>query len=129
MKYIKNFKIYESSESELADDDKVDKDKYKEVLDEIKSMIESTIERSGGEFNSFVESYIKDSESVKIEGLINESDIYEFYLKFRNQIDELLNDIKFYDTPASELSSYGLYDFLIKGTLKSIDEFVKMFIE
>ena len=129
MKHLKYFKIYESSESELVDDDKVDKDKYKEVLDEIKSMIESTIERSGGEFNSFVESYIKDSESVKIEGLINESDIYEFYLKFRNQIDELLNDIKFYDTPASELSSYGLYDFLIKGTLKSIDEFVKMFIE
>ncbi len=128
MKYLKNFKIYESSESELTTD-KVDKDKYKEVLDEIKSMIESTIERSGGEFNSFVESYIKDSESVKIEGLINESDIYEFYLKFRNQIDELLNDIKFYDTPASELSSFGLYDFLIKGTLKSIDEFVKMFIE
>lgn len=129
MKYLKSFKIYESSESDISIDDKLDKEKYKEVLDEIKSMIESTIERSGGEFNSFIESYIKDNESIKIEGLINESDIYEFYLKFRNQIDELLNDIKFYDTSASELSSFGLYDFLIKGTLKAIDEFVKMFIE
>lgn len=124
MKILK-FKLFE------ADDfsEEVNKDKYKEVLDELKSMVDSTIERSGGEFKSFIESYIKDNESVKIEGLINESDIYDFYLKFRNQIDELLNDIKFYDTPPSELNAFGLYDFLVKGTLKSIDEFVKMLIE
>ena len=43
-------------------------------------------------FSSFVESFIKNPEDVKIEGLINDSDIYEFYLKWRNDIDEILND-------------------------------------
>ena len=100
--------------------------KYTEVTDEIKSMIDKTVDKNGGEFNQFVESFIKSPEDVKIEGLINDSDIYDFYLKYRNQIDEVLNSIKFYQTPPEEMNVFGLYDFMIKGTQKSIEEFVKM---
>ncbi len=99
--------------------------KYTEIKDEIKSMIEKTIENSGGEFNSFVESFIKNPEDVKIEGLINDSDLYEFYLKYRNDIDEILNDLKFFGLSPSESNSFGLYDYLIKGTQKAIEETVK----
>lgn len=98
--------------------------KYSEVKDEIKSMIEKTIEKSGGEFNSFIDSLIKNPEDVKIEGLINDSDIYDFYLKWRNDIDEILNEIKFFDEMPSEINAFGLYDYLIKGTQKSIEQFV-----
>jgi len=103
-----------------------DPSKYTEVTDEIKSMIEKTIDKSGGEFNQFVESFTKNPEDVKIEGLINDSDIYDFYLKYRNQIDEVLNTIKFYQTSPEGMNVFGLYDFMIKGTQKSIEEFVKM---
>lgn len=103
----------------------IEANKFQEVIDEVKSLIESTIEKSGGEFKSFIEEFIKNPTDVKIEGLINESDIYDFYLKYRNQIDECLNDINFYDTSASEMNVFGLYDFVIKGTLKSVEEFVK----
>ena len=99
--------------------------KYTEVRDEIKSMIEKTIEKSGGEFKSFTESFLKSPEDVKIEGLINDSDIYDFYLKWRNDIDEILNDVKFFDESPSESSTFGLYDYLIKGTERALEEFVK----
>lgn len=99
--------------------------KFQEVIDEIKSLIEKTIEKSGGDFDSFTESFIKTPKDVKIEGLINDSDVYDFYLKYRNQIDECLKDINYYDTPPSELGSFGLYEYTIVGTNSSILEFVK----
>lgn len=108
---------------------KVDSSKYMEIKDEIKSMIEKTIEKSGGEFASFVDKFVKEPEDVKIEGLINDSDLYDFYLKFRNDIDELLNDLKFFGNPPSEVNAIGLYDYLIKGTQKAIEETVKILSE
>jgi hypothetical protein len=108
---------------------KVDSSKYTEVKDEIKSMIEKTIEKSGGEFASFVDKFVKEPEEVKIEGLINDSDLYDFYLKFRNDIDEILNDIKFFGNAPSEVNAIGLYDYLIKGTQKAIEETVKLLTE
>lgn len=108
---------------------KVDSSKYTEIKDEIKSMIEKTIENSGGEFASFVDKFVKEPEDVKIEGLINDSDLYDFYLKFRNDIDEILNDIKFFGNAPSEVNAIGLYDYLIKGTQKAIEEAVKSLVE
>jgi hypothetical protein len=117
--------INESNEDPQSDSDISKESKYSEVKDEIKTLIDNTIENSGGEFKSFVESYIKSSEDVKIEGLINESDIYEFYLKFRNDIDEVLNDSKFFDESPSDISTFGLYDYMIKGTQRAILELAK----
>lgn len=108
---------------------KADPSKYAEIRDEIKSMIEKTIEKSGGEFASFVEKFVKEPEDIKIEGLINDSDLYDFYLKFRNDIDELLNDLKFFGSAPSEVNAMGLYDYLIKGTQKAIEETVKILAE
>jgi hypothetical protein len=106
-----------------------DASKYTEVTEEVKKMIETTIEKSGGEFKSFVESFIKNPDDVKIEGLINDSDVYDFYLKYRNQIDEVLNSVKFYGETPESMNVFGLYDFIIKGTQKAVSEFVKMLNE
>lgn len=100
-------------------------DKYTELKDEIKSLIENTIEKSGGEYKSFIDNFIKSPEDVKIEGLINDSDIYDFYLKYRNDIDELLNNIKYFDEVPSESNTFGLYDYIINGTERAVIEIVK----
>jgi deoxyribodipyrimidine photolyase len=105
--------------------EKVDSGKYTELKEEVKSMIEKTIEKSGGEFKSFVDKFIKSPEDVKIEGFINDSDIYEFYLKFRNDIDELLNDVKYFNEVPSESNTFGLYDYIINGTEKAVSQIVK----
>ena len=118
--------IKEADETEVqTPETKTDNSKYTELSSEVKSMIEKTIETSGGEFKSFTEKFIKSPEDVKIEGFINDSDIYEFYLKFRNDIDELLNDIKYFDEVPSESNTFGLYDYIINGTEKAVIEVVK----
>lgn len=124
MKNIKNFKGFMVREAEGAET--ADASKYTELKGEIKSMIEKTIEKSGGEYSQFVDSFAKNPEDVKIEGLINDSDIYDFYLKYRNDIDELLNDLKFFGNAPSAVNAIGLYDYLIKGTQKAVEESVKI---
>ena len=113
-------------EAQPAETDASDSSKFTEIKDEVKSMIEKTIEKSGGELNQFVDSFNKNPEDVKIEGFINDSDIYDFYLKWRNDIDEVLNDIKFFDENPVEINAIGLYDYVIKGTERALQEVVKM---
>jgi hypothetical protein len=98
---------------------------YSDIKDEIKSLIEKTIDNAGGEFDTFIDSFNRNPEDYKIEGLINDSDIYDFYLKWRNDIDEILNDINFFDEIPSENNSFGLYEYTIKGTERAIIELVK----
>lgn len=126
MKKIKTFEgfsyIKEAEEAQPSG-------KYAEIKSEIKSMIEKTIENGGGEYKSFVDEFVKNPEDVKIEGLINDSDLYDFYLKYRNDIDEVLNDQKFFGSAPSSVNSMGLYDYLIKGTRRAIEETVKILSE
>jgi hypothetical protein len=96
-----------------------------EIKDELKSMIDKTIEKSGGDFNSFADKFIKEPDDVKIEGLINDSDLFDFYLKWRNDVDPILNDMRFYDQSPSKLGAVGLYEYVVKGTQKAIEEVVK----
>jgi deoxyribodipyrimidine photolyase len=124
-KYLQFINEAEEVNTESPVEKSQDSGKYTELKDEVKSMIEKTIEKSGGEFKSFVDKFIKSPEDVKIEGFINDSDIYEFYLKFRNDIDELLNNIKYFNEVPSESNTFGLYDYIINGTEKAVSEIVK----
>jgi ClpP class serine protease len=114
----------ETTEAQPAEKSQ-DSSKYTELKEEVKSMIEKTIEKGGGEFKSFVDKFTKSPDDTKIEGFINDSDIYEFYLKFRNDIDELLNNVKYFNQVPSESNTFGLYDYIIKGTEKAVLEIVK----
>ena len=124
-KYLQFIKEADEVNTTEATETKSDSSKYTELSSEVKSMIEKTIENSGGEFKSFTDKFVKSPEDVKIEGFINDSDIYEFYLKFRNDVDELLNDIKYFDEVPSESNTFGLYDYIINGTEKAVIEVVK----
>lgn len=113
--------------SEDVDDNiSSDNNEYKELKDEIKKMVEKTVENNGGQYQSFIDSYSTSPEDYQIEGLINDSDIYDFYLKYRNEIDELLNDIKFFDEIPSENNSYSLYEYVINGTKRTVDEIIEI---
>jgi deoxyribodipyrimidine photolyase len=126
LQFIKEADEVETPETETQEVVKPQSDnKYTELKEEVKSMIEKTIEKSGGDFESFKDKFVKSPEDTKIEGFINDSDIYEFYLKFRNDIDELLNNVKYFDEVPSESNTLGLYDYIISGTERSVIEVVK----
>jgi pectate lyase len=118
--------VPEESQATAEETDASDSSKYTEVIEEVKSMIEKTIEESGGEFSSFMKSYTKNPKDVKVRGFINDADIYEFYLKWRNDIDEILNNLKFFDEVPTKNNAFGLYEYVIKGTEKAFIEIVKM---
>jgi len=106
------------------------KSEYKDIKEDIIEMIEKSLKTSDSKtFEEFVSAFIRNPEETQIEGLINDSDVYDFYLKYRNDIDELLSKIKFYDEVPSEITSFSLYDYVIKGTKKAISEIITMIRE
>ena len=124
MKILKSYKLFinEDIQSDLTADSGSE---YSDIKEELSDMIEKSLKTSDKKtIGDFVSAFIKNPEDTKIEGLINDSDVYEFYLKYRNDIDELLSKVKFYDEVPSEINSFSLYDYVIKGTMKAISELV-----
>jgi hypothetical protein len=75
-----------------------------------------------------MESYIEDKET-SIVGLINDSDIFDFYLKHRNELDLLLTDTNHFEVSPSELGvNTSVYEYLIESTKVAIQECFKKMI-
>lgn len=111
--------IFEKNEEDKKPNESV----FLELKDELITMIEKSLNSSDSKTTEdFISAYLSDQEKNQIEGLINDSDVYEFYLKFRNQIDEILSSINFYDEKPSDLNSFSLYDYLITGTKRAVKE-------
>ena len=106
---MKNFTLYikESAENDLKL--------------QLKQMIENSLKSSDKKtVQDFISAYKQNSEENKIEGLINTSDVYDFYLKYKEDIDSILNDNDFYSKSPEELKVFGLYDYIIAGTKEAI---------
>ena len=101
--------------------------KYQELKDKVVSLIQDTIdeEKQYDSVEEFVDSYMKKGD-VEIRGLIKQDDLYQFYLDWRNDIDEILNNINFFDEIPSKMNSIGLYDYIIAGVKRAVKEVVKM---
>jgi hypothetical protein len=122
LKYFNQFIFEQAEESEVKDPSM-----YTDLQDDLKEMIEKSLKTSDQKTSEdFIDAYLRDSEKTQIEGLINDSDIYEFYLKYRNNIDEILSEINFYGEKPSDMDSFSLYDYIIVGTKKAIKEVLTM---
>jgi hypothetical protein len=132
MKTLKRYNQFineaEETDIDLGSESKEEKETtvdFSDLKEEVSSLIEKSLKTSDSQTKEdFIQAFIKDPEETQIEGLINDSDVYEFYLKYRNEIDEMLSDINFYDEVPSEIGSFSLYDYIIKGTNKAILEIV-----
>jgi len=103
-----------------------DTSSYDNIKLDIKEKIEKTIENSGGEFKSFVDKFKQNPDDVKIEGLINDDQLYDFWLKYENEIDEILNGINFFDKSPRDLNIIGVYKYIMVSVQSAIEEIVKM---
>jgi hypothetical protein len=122
---MKHIQKYNNFILEDVDTDMISK--YQDLKEEIKEMIKKSLNSEDDSvISEFITSFIKAPEDNKIEGLINDSDIYEFYLKWRNDIDDILGDINFFDEVPSEIKVYSLYDYIIQGTNKAVEEVISM---
>jgi hypothetical protein len=122
LKYFNQFVFEQAEGSEVKNPSM-----YTDLQDDLKEMIEKSLKTSDQKTSEdFIDAYLRDPEKTQIEGLINDSDIYEFYLKYRNNIDEILSEINFYGEKPSDMDSFSLYDYIIVGTKKAIKEVLNM---
>jgi len=110
---MKKFTIYLKEAEEV----KVDND----LQDELKDMIRKSLNTSDSKtIEDFIAAYKADSERNQIEGLINDSDIYDFYLKYGEEIDEMLSNTDFFEKTPDSINVYSLYDYIIAGTKEAV---------
>lgn len=83
----------------------------------VKSLFNTTAENLNIKVDDLYIDFKKAPEEVNIEGFINDSDVYDFYLKWRNEVDEILTDSGFFNESHDVITS--LYDFVIFGTKKA----------
>lgn len=130
--FIKEAEELQSTAEDLGSDStevSTDISKYTELKDELTEMVKASLNTEDDKtFEDFIDAYNKNPEETQIEGLINDSDIYDFYLKWRNDIDDILSDINYYDEVPSELKVFSLYKYVIQGTKKSISEVISMMV-
>lgn len=107
--------------------EQLDDPTFDSIKDDVRKMIEQTIKNSGGEsVEQFAKNYTEKPNDVKIEGLINDDQIYDFWLKYENEIDELLNKVKFFEESPDELNAIGTYKYIIASANRAILEIVKL---
>jgi hypothetical protein len=95
----------------------------KDVLDIINGVLEDSDIKdvSDNDLDNFIDDYLaKGKEADMIDTLIEDNDIFNFYLKHQSDIDELLNDKEYLDKTPKENDIYSLYDIIIDGTKQSL---------
>lgn len=129
MKYISNYNSYLKEALEDNQEGSIDvvsniNDKdYSDIKEELMELVKKSANSTDETVvNDFISAYKKSPNDTQIEGLINDSDVYEFYLKWRNDIDDILSDINFFDDVPSDSNVFSLYDFIIVGTKKAVSE-------
>mgnify|MGYP000660126881 CR=1 FL=1 len=103
-------------------------DENKDIKEDLTKMIQKSINSDDmGVFIEKLDSIIRNPNESSIEGLIQDAQIYDFYLKYRNEVDETLTKIKFFDDLQKfqkDNTVISLYDFVTKGTKRAINDFV-----
>lgn len=111
-------------------------DKFKDKLTEdykslkrcILLLIEESVKDTSDLVNvqNFINNYISDQTKFILIGFVDDNDIYDTYLKYQGNIDEICLDKKFFDKSAVEYNVYSLYDYVIKGTKFGVLECMKI---
>lgn len=131
MNRIKRFDFWKINEAEdITEPEKSDElslDRFPDLKEEIEQMIKKSLgSESDKVLSDFIDAYTRAPEDNSIEGFINDSDIYEFYLMWRNDIDDILSAVNFFDEVPSEMKVFSLYDYIIQGTKKAVQEVISL---
>ena len=130
---IKKYTNYIVEKLDLKDIEERLGNKYSELKNGLITMIEDSLKGSKEDnvnmidIENFIGDYISSGKDASmIDGVIEDNDIFNFYLKYQSDIDELLNDTKYMDLSPKHNNVYSLYDVVIDGTKQSVLEALKM---
>jgi hypothetical protein len=113
-----------------VEDETTEEKTYDDLRDGVNRLMKMQLKKT--DFTSRKElalAYLRDEEKNPIEGFINDSDIYEFYLQYRDDIDDLLSDMRWFDETPSENNIFSIYDFIIVSTKKAFREIIGVMVK
>lgn len=116
--FIEYFNVNENLDSELRD--KLSSD-YKSLKRGLLDLIEKTVDESDKLLNvqNYMDDYTNDEDLV-LDEFVENSEIYDFYLKYQTDIDSILTDNEYFENPPGENNIFSLYDYVIEGTKESV---------
>lgn len=130
---IQKFSNYVNEKMDFKDIEERMGDDYKDlkngIVDKIKDTLESTKEANLTitDVEDFISDYLSvGKEANMINGVIEDNDVFNFYLKYQTDIDQLLNDKGYMDESPKKHNVFSLYDVIIDGTKQSIIESIKL---
>ena len=124
---IRNFSTYLNEALNITEMEEQIGDSFPELKTDLLNLINSTLETVASEevkkedLNDFFTDYItagKDADMI--DELIEDNDIFNFYLKHQSDFDELLNDTGYMDQSPQQNNVFSLYDVTIDGTKQGI---------
>lgn len=102
-------------------------EEYIDLKFDLVTMINTTLENISednvkiNDMKFFIRDYISGGkDSTSIEGLIEDNDIFNFYLKHQSDIDQLLNVTEYLSKSPIDNNVFSLYDVVIDGTKQAI---------
>jgi len=98
------------------------------LLEMIQSTLQDTkeAELSMIDLEDFISDYLTSGkEANTVNKLVEDNDLFNFYLKFQTDVDELLNETKYMDESPKSHNVFSLYDVVIDGTKQAVVETLK----
>jgi hypothetical protein len=92
-------------------------DKYTSLKRGILELLDKELQGDVTKLQNYLESYTDEESEDVLDGFVEDAEIFDFYLKYQADVDEILLDHDYYaDPPGVE----SLYDFVIDGTFDAV---------
>lgn len=117
--------LYEALEDKVADKISTDYLSLKKgILDLIENSLDSTEELVA--VQNFIHDYIEAPTNGTLIDFVEDNDIFDFYLKFQADVDQVCNNNGFFEKTPQENNLFGLYDIMIEGTRFAVLQIMKI---
>jgi hypothetical protein len=116
---MNNIKLKENIINEGFEDELRGKlsDKYLSLKRGILDLLDKALNSDATKLQDFVNKFIDPESEEILDGFVEDADIFDFYLKYQSDIDQILLDHNYYDD-LPEVES--LYDYVIDGTFDAV---------
>jgi hypothetical protein len=74
---------------------------------------------------SFIKEYINNPEIGKLDEFVEDGDIFNFYLKYQSDIDDICNNNNWFDESPKSKNIFSLYSLILEGTRFGVIECMK----